>query len=69
MHGSPISLNTYEILRGKNVTGSLLGGVKPKVDIPVFAKKYLDKVNLQLRQQSIWFKLNNTYIYMMCFPN
>ena len=49
MHGSPISLNTYEILRGKNVTGSLLGGVKPKVDIPVFAKKYLDKVNLQLR--------------------
>lgn len=44
MHGSPLSVNSYEILRGKTVTGSMLGGVKPKIDIPILARKYLDKV-------------------------
>ncbi|XP_024022891.1 alcohol dehydrogenase-like 1 isoform X2 [Morus notabilis] len=43
MHGSPLSVNSYEILRGKTVTGSMLGGVKPKIDIPILARKYLDK--------------------------
>lgn len=43
MHGSPVSINTFEILRGKSVTGSLCGGVKPKSDIPLFIQKYLHK--------------------------
>nr|XP_023912316.1 alcohol dehydrogenase-like 2 isoform X1 [Quercus suber] len=41
-HGAQVSLNPYEFLRGRSVIGSLFGGVKPKSDIPVFAKKYLD---------------------------
>ncbi|KAK7828667.1 alcohol dehydrogenase-like 2 [Quercus suber] len=43
-HGAQVSLNPYEFLRGRSVIGSLFGGVKPKSDIPVFAKKYLDNV-------------------------
>ncbi|KAK6938128.1 Alcohol dehydrogenase-like, C-terminal [Dillenia turbinata] len=43
MHGTPISLHSYEILRGKTVTGSLFGGIKPKSDIPLLAQKYIDK--------------------------
>ncbi|XP_050264362.1 alcohol dehydrogenase-like 1 [Quercus robur] len=42
MHGAQVSLNPYEFLRGRSMIGSLFGGVKPKSDIPVFAKKYLD---------------------------
>ena len=44
MHGAQVSLNPYEFLRGRSMIGSLFGGVKPKSDIPVFAKKYLDNV-------------------------
>ena len=44
MHGAQVSLNPYEFLRGRSVIGSLFGGVKPKSDIPVFAKKFLDNV-------------------------
>ncbi|KAJ8762498.1 hypothetical protein K2173_007937 [Erythroxylum novogranatense] len=48
MHGTPISLNPYEILRGRTVSGTLFGGLKPKSDIPILAKKYLDKeLNLE----------------------
>ncbi|XP_057470298.1 alcohol dehydrogenase-like 2 isoform X1 [Actinidia eriantha] len=43
MHGSPLSINPNEILRGKTVTGSIFGGVKAKSDIPFFVKKYLHK--------------------------
>ncbi|GAV83260.1 ADH_zinc_N domain-containing protein/ADH_N domain-containing protein [Cephalotus follicularis] len=43
MHASPMTINTYEIMRGKSVTGSLFGGCKPKTDVPLLAKKYLDK--------------------------
>ncbi|KAM4087097.1 hypothetical protein ACJW30_10G150900 [Castanea mollissima] len=42
MHGAQVTLNPYEFLRGRSVIGSLFGGIKPKSDIPVFAKKYLD---------------------------
>ncbi|KAK7828668.1 alcohol dehydrogenase-like 1 [Quercus suber] len=42
MHGSQLSLNPYEFLRGRSVTGTLFGGIKPKSDIPLLAKKYLD---------------------------
>ncbi|KAK7351195.1 hypothetical protein VNO77_10473 [Canavalia gladiata] len=43
MHGSPLTLNPYQILRGRTIIGSLFGGIKPKSDIPFLAKKYLDK--------------------------
>ncbi|XP_027073573.2 alcohol dehydrogenase-like 2 isoform X1 [Coffea arabica] len=42
MHGSPLSINAYEILRGRTVMGCLFGGLKPKSDISSFAKMYLD---------------------------
>lgn len=44
MHGKPLSLDTRRILEGKWITGSLFGGIKAKTDIPILAKKYLDKV-------------------------
>ncbi|KAF2282772.1 hypothetical protein GH714_043080 [Hevea brasiliensis] len=48
MHGSPLSLNPYELLRGKSVAGALIGGLKPKSDIPLLAEKYIDKeLNLE----------------------
>lgn len=43
MHGSPLSLSPYGLLRGKTVTGSFFGGIKPKIDVPFLAKTYLDK--------------------------
>lgn len=48
MHGSPLSVSSFEILRGKTVTGSYFGGVKAKSDIPFFVKKYLhNELNLE----------------------
>ena len=44
-HGSELNINCYEILRGRSVVGSMFGGLKPKSDIPILAKKYLDKVS------------------------
>lgn len=43
MHGLQLTLNPYEFLRGRSVIGSLFGGLKPKSDIPLLAKKYLDR--------------------------
>ncbi|URE18191.1 leucine rich repeat domain containing protein [Musa troglodytarum] len=43
MHLSPISINTVEILQGKSIIGSLLGGIKPKTDIPILMNRYLNK--------------------------
>ncbi|KAJ4701374.1 Alcohol dehydrogenase-like [Melia azedarach] len=43
MHGSPVSLNSLEILSGRSVYGSFFGGLKPKSDVPILAQKYLDK--------------------------
>ncbi|KAI3873894.1 hypothetical protein MKW98_001543 [Papaver atlanticum] len=43
MHGAPLSINTYELLRGKRIEGSLFGGIKAKTDIPLLAQSYLNK--------------------------
>ncbi|CAD6217050.1 unnamed protein product [Miscanthus lutarioriparius] len=40
---APISVPSFDIMRGRSVTGSLFGGIKPKDDIPMLAQKYLDK--------------------------
>ncbi|KAH9601968.1 hypothetical protein KSS87_000341, partial [Heliosperma pusillum] len=41
--GLPLSLNTWGIMKGKSVTGSFFGGIKPKSDIPVLAQRYMNK--------------------------
>ncbi|KAF9597005.1 hypothetical protein IFM89_014719 [Coptis chinensis] len=43
MHGTPLSVSPYEVLWGKSITGSFFGGIKPKTDIPLLAKRYIDK--------------------------
>jgi S-(hydroxymethyl)glutathione dehydrogenase/alcohol dehydrogenase len=43
-HGSPLTVTPRELLKGRTVTGSFFGGLKPKSDIPLLAQKYLDKV-------------------------
>ncbi|CAL5084134.1 unnamed protein product [Urochloa decumbens] len=40
---APISIPSFDILKGRSVIGSHLGGIKPKDDIPVLAQKCLDK--------------------------
>ncbi|KAL6856247.1 hypothetical protein ACP4OV_019049 [Aristida adscensionis] len=40
---APMSISSSDIKRGRSVAGALLGGIKPKDDIPVLAQKYLDK--------------------------
>ncbi|PUZ72965.1 hypothetical protein GQ55_2G437400 [Panicum hallii var. hallii] len=40
---APVSISSSAIKRGRSVTGALLGGIKPKDDIPVLAQKCLDK--------------------------
>ncbi|XP_049349669.1 alcohol dehydrogenase-like 1 isoform X2 [Solanum verrucosum] len=48
MHGTPLSINPYELAAGKTITGSMFGGVKAKVDIPLFANQYLNnELNLE----------------------
>nr|GLL37069.1 alcohol dehydrogenase-like 7 [Ipomoea trifida] len=41
--GTQVSLSSFEVLHsGKTLTGKLFGGLKPKSDIPVLAKRYTD---------------------------
>jgi len=41
---APISIPSFDIMRGRSVVGSYFGGIKPKDDIPVLANKCLHKV-------------------------
>ncbi|CAI9763601.1 unnamed protein product [Fraxinus pennsylvanica] len=47
MHGTPLSINSYDILKGRSLIGCIFGGFKPKSDLPILADKYLQKM-LQL---------------------
>lgn len=50
LSGEPLTLSSYEVLHsGKSITGSLFGGLKPKHDVPILIKRYMDK-ELQLDQ-------------------
>ncbi|CAN6219553.1 unnamed protein product [Urochloa humidicola] len=40
---APVSVSSSDIKLGRSVTGALLGGIKPKDDIPVLAQKCIDK--------------------------
>ncbi|KAH0684202.1 hypothetical protein KY289_021954 [Solanum tuberosum] len=43
-----LNLNSFEVLQSqKTLTGALFGGLKPKSDVPILVKRYLDK-ELQL---------------------
>lgn len=45
--GAKLTLSSYDVLHhGKTLSGSLFGGLKPKSDIPILIKKYIDKVVL-----------------------
>ncbi|XP_058786346.1 alcohol dehydrogenase-like 2 [Vicia villosa] len=68
MHGSPLTLSPYDILKGKTITGSLFGGLKPKSDIPLLAQKYLDnELNLDgFITQEVDFKdINKAFDYLI----
>lgn len=68
MHGSPLTLSPYDILKGKTITGSLFGGLKPKSDLPLLAQKYLDKeLNLDgFISQEVDFKdINKAFDYLL----
>lgn len=46
--GARLSFSSFEVLHfGKTLIGSLFGGLKPKSDIPILIKRYMDK-ELQL---------------------
>jgi Zn-dependent alcohol dehydrogenase len=44
-HAAPISLGSFDLLRGRVICGSLFGGLKSKLDIPILVDHYLKKVN------------------------
>lgn len=51
--GARISFSSNEVLHlGKTVQGSLFGGLKPKSDIPILIKRYIDKVVIVLCTRS-----------------
>ncbi|GLT99934.1 hypothetical protein SLE2022_173380 [Rubroshorea leprosula] len=42
--GAQLNFSSIELLHsGKTITGSLFGGIKPKSDIPILLKRYVDK--------------------------
>ncbi|RZC46978.1 hypothetical protein C5167_039952 [Papaver somniferum] len=43
MHGAPLNIDTYDLLRGKRIEGSFFGGIKAKTDIPLLVQSYLNK--------------------------
>ncbi|KAL4575418.1 hypothetical protein LXL04_022261 [Taraxacum kok-saghyz] len=46
--GAMLTFSSFDVLLGgKSITGSLFGGLKPKSDIPILIKRYMDK-ELQL---------------------
>ncbi|KAL1201739.1 Alcohol dehydrogenase-like 5 [Cardamine amara subsp. amara] len=40
---TPISLGSFDLLRGRHVCGNMFGGLKPKLDIPILVDHYLKK--------------------------
>lgn len=43
--GAQLTLSSFEVLHtGKALLGSLFGGLKPKSDIPILIKRYIDQV-------------------------
>lgn len=58
--GAQLSFSSAEILvDGKTLTGCLFGGLKPKSDIPMLVKRYMDKVFEKKIKKSIRFYFPN----------
>lgn len=49
----PTELDSFDLFRGKHVSGSLFGGLKPKLDIPILVDRYLKKVYIYLFAYSL----------------
>ncbi|KAF3586515.1 hypothetical protein F2Q69_00027337, partial [Brassica cretica] len=49
-HAAPISLGSFDLLSGRTICGSLFGGLKSKLDIPVLVDHYLKKVLHDMHQ-------------------
>lgn len=49
----PTELDSFDLFRGKHVCGSLFGGLKPKLDIPILVDRYLKKVYIYLFAYSL----------------
>ncbi|KAL5982287.1 hypothetical protein ACLOJK_016358 [Asimina triloba] len=43
MHGTPVSFIAKDLIMGRSVSGTLLGGIKPQSDLPLLVKRYMDK--------------------------
>lgn len=54
-HAAPISLGSFDLLKGRSVCGSLFGGLKSKVDIPILVDSYLKKVYMNLSMSFQYF--------------
>ncbi|KAM7518110.1 hypothetical protein LguiB_017072 [Lonicera macranthoides] len=70
--GSQLNFSSYEVLHsGKIIMGSLFGGLKPKSDIPILVKRYMDK-ELQLEEfvthEGGCCGLCNMGTHHICFP-
>ncbi|GJN10989.1 hypothetical protein PR202_ga29144 [Eleusine coracana subsp. coracana] len=44
-NATPLSISSSDIKRGRSVHGALLGGIKPKDDIPVLVHKVTTRAN------------------------
>ncbi|KAF8404644.1 hypothetical protein HHK36_009532 [Tetracentron sinense] len=68
MHGSPLSIDCYEIIKGKTITGSLFGGIKAKSDIPLLAQKYIDKelrLDNYITHEVSFQEINKAFDYLL----
>lgn len=68
MHGAPLAVNAYEILRNKSIVGSFFGGLKAKTDIPLLANMCLNKeLNLEkfITHEVGFHDINKAFEYML----
>ncbi|GMH31384.1 hypothetical protein Nepgr_033227 [Nepenthes gracilis] len=68
LHGTPLKLSCFDLLMGRSVKGSFFGGVKPKLDIPLLAQKYIDKeLNLDgfVTHEVSFQDINKAFDYLM----
>lgn len=58
-----LNLNCLDVLHnGKSLVGSLFGGLKPKSDIPILLKRYMDKVLSSISCPQTHCKISNNYV-------
>lgn len=66
--GSHLKFKSTEVLvSGKTIMGSIFGGLKPKSDIPILVKRYLDKVTLSCSCSCGSMLAIESRVYTQCF--